>query len=96
MMYFEAESIIRIHTTLIIKNYQNIKGKLGMCMAEVAQSEMGEPHPEPGCRCSACGALVDKLYQREMCKSCLVQSFQQVVRVIDYYRGGGANPSPQL
>lgn len=67
-----------------------------MCMAEVAQSEKGESNSELALECDGCGAHVDKLFQRNLCKTCLVQSFRGVVQVIDYYRagGGGSEPAP--
>lgn len=67
-----------------------------MCMAEVAQSENEEPGSEIGIRCGECGTLVDKTYQRGLCKPCLVHSFKNVVEVIDYYRaGGGESATPR-
>jgi rRNA maturation endonuclease Nob1 len=65
-----------------------------MCMAEVAQSEKGESNSELALRCDGCGTHVDKLYQRNLCKPCLVRSFRGVVEVIDYYRAGGGGPAP--
>lgn len=65
-----------------------------MCMAEVAQSKKDESNSELAIVCGGCGAHVDKLYQRDLCKSCLVQSFRGVVEVIDYYRAGGEGSAP--
>lgn len=64
-----------------------------MCMAEVERSNKGDSSLELVNKCTGCGARVDKLYQRELCKSCLVQSFKSVVQVIDYYRAGGGGES---
>ena len=36
--------------------------------------------------CQACGLFVDKLYQNNMCKPCLKNSFEKLVRMIDRYR----------
>ncbi len=60
-------------------------------MAEVAQSEKEEPGAGIGIRSTECGTHVEKVYQRGVCKSCLVQSFKTVVPVIDYYRSGGGD-----
>ncbi len=63
-----------------------------MCMAEVAQADGGESNTELAKRCSSCGTLVDKLYQNDMCKGCLMHSFQRVIKVIDHYRAGHSGP----
>ncbi len=41
-------------------------------------------------RCKNCGSSVDKLYQHDTCKNCLVQSFKTVVKMIDNYRNVSA------
>ncbi len=37
-------------------------------------------------RCRACGRLVEKTYQNNTCKGCLVDSFGKYIKMIDHYR----------
>jgi len=39
-------------------------------------------------KCRACGQMVEKVYQQDMCKPCLVKSFKNIVKFIDNYRSG--------
>lgn len=54
-----------------------------------------ESEPERGLRCQSCGEVVDKVFQYDMCKPCLLQSFQRLTRVIDYYRAGNTGGGPE-
>ncbi|MDH5654467.1 MAG: hypothetical protein OEZ34_01045 [Spirochaetia bacterium] len=44
--------------------------------------------------CRICGKKFDKLFQNNTCKSCLIDSFSRVKKIIDIYRTGyGENSS---
>lgn len=36
--------------------------------------------------CSICGRIVDKVYQNNVCKPCLLQEFRGYIRVIDDFQ----------
>ena len=42
-----------------------------------------------GLTCRECGSKVEKLYQNDTCKPCLVKSFSESRSLIDHYRAGG-------
>lgn len=55
-------------------------------------SETGVPvnvHTAAGLTCRGCGCTVDRLYQNDTCKPCLIKSFAKCISMIDYYRAGG-------
>jgi predicted amidophosphoribosyltransferase len=39
-----------------------------------------------GMVCSSCKKECDKLYQQDMCRNCLTQTFKRLVKVIDSVR----------
>ena len=41
---------------------------------------------EEGLTCRECGTIVDKLYQNDTCKPCLIKSFSKCIEVINVYR----------
>ncbi len=43
--------------------------------------------------CRECGSTVDKLYQNDTCKPCLLKSFSKCINMIDFYRNGGLGQS---
>lgn len=37
-------------------------------------------------KCAACGSMVEKVYQHNFCKECILKSFKKMKPFIDYYR----------
>lgn len=65
-----------------INNITLVKGGSGDTPGDVADED-GSPEKK---QCSSCGRYVSKLYQQNMCKACLVDSFSRLRTVIDNYR----------
>lgn len=42
-----------------------------------------------GLTCRECGSIVDKLYQNDTCRGCLMKSFTRCIDMINQYRSGG-------
>ena len=38
--------------------------------------------------CSVCGRYVDKVFQQDACKDCLVKSFSKHIQMINEFRAG--------
>lgn len=55
-------------------------------MVEAEEGPAADQRSEPGSRCKACGKAVDKLYQNDSCRNCLVHSFGKYINMINHFR----------
>ena len=55
-------------------------------MVKAQEGPAADQHPEQGSRCRACGKVVEKTFQNDSCRECLVRSFGKYIKMIDHFR----------
>ena len=69
-------------------SHEGFRKQTGMPTLHGENRNMTEEKQNSEAICLKCGNKTDKLFQNNTCKSCLVESFSKVKKMIDVYRKG--------